>query len=67
MNDPNTFWLTVTNIALAAIVLVLVVGVMTGVVCEYVARVRGRHATYREIDREMRDMIRGAAPKGRSR
>jgi hypothetical protein len=54
MHDPRTFWLTVTNIALGAALLLLILGLVTGVLCEFIAKLRRRHAAERELDREMR-------------
>ena len=57
MNGPDTFWLTVTNIALGAIVLILILTVVTGVVCDCVARIRARCKAVHSLDRELRDLF----------
>ena len=57
MNDPDTFWLTVTNIALGALVVSLAAGVATGVVCDFVLKLRARHRAERGLDREMHDLF----------
>jgi uncharacterized membrane-anchored protein YhcB (DUF1043 family) len=53
MHDPRTFWLTVTNIALGVAVVVLVVGIATGTLCEIVAKWRKRSSLDAELDRNM--------------
>jgi len=60
MRDPRTFWLTVTNIALGLAVVLLVCGVLTGVVCEFVAKFRKRHAMSDELEEDMRRMFHGS-------
>ncbi len=59
MPDPRVFWLTVTNIVLGLLVLLLVVGIATGVLCDLVARIRKRHAAVREMDGDMRRYFGG--------
>ena len=63
MHDPRTFWLTVTNVALGLALVLLVLGVLTGSLCEFVARLRKRHAVWNELDREMRRMFSGTVRK----
>lgn len=53
MRDPRAFWLILTNILLGAAVLVLILGVLTGVLCEAVAKWRKRHAISAELDRDI--------------
>ena len=53
MHDPRTFWLTVTNIALGTTLLLLILGVATGVLCEYLARLKKQRDACKEIDREL--------------
>jgi hypothetical protein len=60
MRDPRTFWLTVTNIALGLAVVLLVCGIVTGVVCEFVAKFRKRHGISNELDEDMRQMFHGS-------
>jgi hypothetical protein len=50
LNDPNTFWLNVTNIALGVVTLVCCVVVGYGVVQEVRERVRKRKAKLIEAD-----------------
>src|ERR1035437_8459596 len=38
MSDSRTFWLVVTHIALGAALVVLILGVVTGVLCELVVK-----------------------------
>jgi hypothetical protein len=49
----SVFWLVVTNIVLGAVTLLLVVTVITGVLCEFTARIRKRRAAMRELDRDV--------------
>lgn len=60
MHDPRTFWLIVTNIVLGLAVVGLVLGVMTGIVCELVAKWRQRHTMSDELDEDMRRMFHGS-------
>jgi multisubunit Na+/H+ antiporter MnhC subunit len=60
MSDPRTFWLIVTNIVLGLAVVVLVLGVLTGVVCEFAARLSRRHTMSDELDEDMRRMFHGS-------
>jgi len=53
MGDPKTFLLTVTNIALGAVLLVLILTVVVGVFYERLAQIRKRHSAEHEIDRDM--------------
>jgi hypothetical protein len=50
MNDPNTFWLNVTNIGLGLITLVCVAVVGYGVVQEVLIRVRKTKLSFVEND-----------------
>ena len=52
MNDPSTYWLTFTNIALGVVVLICCVAVAIGVVQE-IAAARKRMAAASEIEREL--------------
>ncbi|MFN7998729.1 MAG: hypothetical protein U0Q18_34215 [Bryobacteraceae bacterium] len=52
--DPDTYWLTVTNIALGAIVLICFAVAVGGVAHEFVSRFRKRRRIEAEIDRDMR-------------
>jgi hypothetical protein len=36
MSDPRTIWLVATNIALGAAVVLLILGVVTGTLCELI-------------------------------
>ena len=58
MHDPRIFWLTVTNIVLGVAVIVILAGVVTGVLCDVVARVRKRRKLSHELDEDMRRMFR---------
>ena len=59
MSDSRTFWLVVTNIALGIAVVVLILGVLTGALCEYVLKLKRRHAAWAELDRDMQRMFGG--------
>ena len=50
LNDPNTFWLNVTNIALGIVTLICCVVVGYGVVQEIAERVRKRKANLIDAD-----------------
>lgn len=67
MADSKTFWLTVTNIALGLALIVLILGVLTGVVCEYVGKVRRRHALRRELERDVQRFLDDAWSRRRPR
>lgn len=56
MNDPATYWLTVTNIALGVMVLICCGAVAFGVVQEIVAR-RKKVASMSKLDREVADLV----------
>ena len=57
MSGPDTFWLTATNILLAAALLTLIAVVLTGVLCDFVASIRARHKVLRNLDREIWDLF----------
>ena len=56
MNDPSTYWLTITNIALGAVTLICIVAVGIGVVQELAARARKR-AALSKLDSEVSDLV----------
>ena len=58
MNDPSTYWLTLTNIALGVVVLICCVAVAIGVVQE-IAAVRKKNAAASAIDRELAGLYAG--------
>jgi hypothetical protein len=55
-NDPQTLWLTVTNIGLGLVVLACIVAVAIGVVQEVIAK-RKLSAEMKGIDREVKDLV----------
>ncbi len=57
IRDPRTFWLTVTNIALGLALLVLIVSLVTGTVCDFVAKLRKRRAIRHEIEEDFRHLF----------
>jgi hypothetical protein len=63
MDDPRTFWLTVTNVVLGLAVLLLILGVLTGVLCDYVAQLRKRRALLRDLDRDMHRLFLMPPPR----
>ena len=56
MNDPSTYWLTFTNIALGVVTLVCCIAVGVGIVQEVVAR-RRKAAALSALDREVADLV----------
>ncbi len=54
MDDPRTFWLVVTNIVLGVAVVLCVIGLACGVLCEVVERLRRRRSYEKELDRDMK-------------
>lgn len=56
MNDPSTYWLTITNIVLGLVALICTVAVGIGVVQELAAR-RKKRAAMSTIDREVTDLV----------
>ena len=56
MNDPSTYWLTLTNIGLGLVVLVCCAAVVVGVVQELAAK-RRKTAAIQGLDREVSDLV----------
>jgi hypothetical protein len=56
MNDPSTYWLTITNIALGAVTLICIVAVGIGVIQELAARAKKRAALSR-LDSEVSALV----------
>lgn len=56
MNDPSTYWLTITNIALGVVVLVCCAAVMIGVFQELAAK-RKKRVELSKLDREVADLV----------
>jgi len=59
-SDAETFWLTVTNLALGVVVLICVGVIGWGVVSHFVEKARKRPAAPApadDLDREMREML----------
>jgi len=67
MDDPRTFWLTVTNIALGLAVVLLIGGVVTGMLCDFVAKLRKRHAVEDELDKELHRLFHDSGHTGGTR
>ena len=62
MPGPDTFWLTLTNIVLGALVGVCFLLVLLKVFCEGVTRLKKRHSTNSELDHDMHEMFAAAHP-----
>jgi hypothetical protein len=60
MGSPNTFGLTLTNILLAALVVLAVLAVLLGTLCEIVSERKKRASYEAELDHDMREMFAGA-------
>jgi len=56
VNDPSTYWLTVTNIVLGLVTLVCTVAIGIGVFQELAAR-RKKRAAMSALDREVSDLV----------
>jgi hypothetical protein len=56
MNDPSTYWLTVTNVGLGIVTLICCVAVAAGIVQEIVVR-RRKAAALSNMDREVADLL----------
>jgi hypothetical protein len=59
-DDRGTLLLTITNIALGAIVVAAVIGVATGVVCDLARMLKRRHSVYDELDHDMHKLFGGS-------
>lgn len=58
MNDPSTYWLTFTNIALGAVVLICCLAVAAGIFQE-IAGLRKKRAAAAALDRELSESYAG--------
>jgi hypothetical protein len=56
MNDPSTYWLTITNIALGLVTLICIGAVGIGVMQELAARAKKR-AALNKLDAEVADLV----------
>ena len=56
MNDPSTYWLTITNAALGVVVLICCAAVAINVFQEIAAK-RRKVATMSKIDHEVSDLV----------
>jgi hypothetical protein len=56
MNDPSTYWLTITNIALGVVTLICIGAVCVGVFQELAARHKKR-AALSQLDAEVSDLV----------
>jgi hypothetical protein len=57
MPETRTVWLIVTNAVLGLLVILAIVGIATGVLCETVARIRKRRRAAAEMDRDLREIF----------
>ena len=55
--DPKTFWLTVTNIALGAFVVICFLVIAVGLLCEVLRRPRKRKSYRAELNHDMHEMF----------
>jgi len=56
VNDPTTYWLTVTNIALGLVTLICIAAVGIGIIQELAAK-RKRRAEMASLDREVANLV----------
>ncbi len=59
MTVSDSFWLTVTNIALGVVVALFVLGTAFEVLHEAITRLQRRHRILKELDRDMEALFRG--------
>ena len=57
LTDPKTFWLTVTNIALGAFVVICFLVIAAGVLCEVLQGPRKRRSDRAELNHDMHEMF----------
>lgn len=57
MSDPKTFWLVVTNIALGLALLVLILGIACGALCDFLAKLKQRRVMMAELDRDLHHLF----------
>lgn len=53
-SDPDSTWLTITNLALGVVVAICAAIMLGGIAHEFIARARKRHGLNAELDRDMR-------------
>jgi hypothetical protein len=56
VNDPATYWLTITNVILGLVVLICCAAVGVGIVQELAAK-RKRAASLSKLDQEVADLV----------
>ena len=66
MADPQTFWLTVTNVALAVVTLAALLAVAGGIAQECLSRLKARRATLRELNDNVFRVLFNAAMTDKS-
>ena len=57
MGDPQTYWITVTNIALGVAALVGILAAAGGIAHEFICRRRTRKAVFAEMDDDLRRLL----------
>ena len=57
MDNANTFWLTLSNVALGVLVGLCLLGVLLLSLCEIAGKLRKRHVIFTELDRDMRSFF----------
>ena len=60
-SDPQTYWLSVTNIVLGVVVVICFVAMLAGIAHELISRVHHRRRIEAESDRDMRSLEEGRA------
>ncbi|MBZ5620341.1 MAG: hypothetical protein LAQ69_16680 [Acidobacteriia bacterium] len=56
MNDPSTYWLTITNIALGVVTLICCIAVGIGILQELAAK-RKKSTSLSKLDSEVADLV----------
>jgi hypothetical protein len=60
----DTFWLTLTNIVLGALVILCVLVLITGTLCEMLSKLRRERTFEAELNHDMREMFPPVAAGG---
>ena len=62
MFRPNPFWLTLTNIALGAVLVLCVLVIVLGTLCETLSNSKKRRSYRAELNHDMQEMFAGTVP-----
>ena len=65
MADSQTFWLTVTNIALAAVTLAAVLAIAGSTAQEWISRWKARRTAFGDLDVDVRRLFFDASTAGK--